>query len=265
MAGLLGSVLAGGVKSVADGKIKDIERQEEFDLQNKLLEARIDKEMRLKEAGYEMEDKRAAAQQEKRAGYLKGEDGKDLTTQEAAQKAIQAGDFEAGEGLLKVTPKKETYTLSEGQKVVDAAGNVIAEGAPKERKIDVNDMLLKAAQGDKEAKAFLAQLDEREIKKAKAGRAPRAATETQSKREDFIEANADNPAYVKNGRLTSAGFDKLNKLNDDLGYQTVTEEPALNLANKPIIGENGQPVMARKVTRKEKIPEKPLKPWERKY
>ena len=51
MAGLLGSMLAGATKSVAQGRIKDIERQEQFDMQKALMDAQIDKQLRLKEAG----------------------------------------------------------------------------------------------------------------------------------------------------------------------------------------------------------------------
>jgi hypothetical protein len=57
--GLLGSMVAGGVKKVADGRVADIEQQEEFNMKNALLDAQIEKELRLKEAGYQMEKQRA--------------------------------------------------------------------------------------------------------------------------------------------------------------------------------------------------------------
>ncbi len=57
--GLLGNVIAGGVKKVADGRVADIEQQEEFNMKQALLDAQIDKELRLKEAGYQMDKQHA--------------------------------------------------------------------------------------------------------------------------------------------------------------------------------------------------------------
>ena len=51
MAGLLGSLIAGGAKGYAQGKIEDAKRQEEFDMKTALMDASVDKTMRLKELG----------------------------------------------------------------------------------------------------------------------------------------------------------------------------------------------------------------------
>lgn len=263
MAGLLGSVLAGGVKSVADGKIKDIERQEEFDLQNKLLEARIDKEMRLKEAGYEMEDKRAAAQQEKRAGYLKGEDGQELSTQEAAQKAIQAGDFEAGEGLLKVTPKTdktfESVKLDDGSVLAfdksTGKGEIIRKGSGTTSFKSIEEAIVNESDPVKRAELI-------SIKKqiTAAGRAPERASDDDLTYADWKKK----PANAGKGRDDYAK-EKSSWNKTDENYQTVTEKPVIGFDGTNKLGKDGKPLMTKSVTRKEKIPEKPLKPWERKY
>jgi hypothetical protein len=233
MAGLLGFMAAGAAKGYSEGKSQEIEQRREFDLKTELLDAQMEKEMRLKEAGFEMDNQRASAEMERNKSYMadvevQGEDGttatRPATTQDGFDRAMKGGDLATAEKFSKAIPKRETFTLSEGQKVVDASGNVIAEGTPKERKIDVNEMILKAAQGDKEAQKFLNTLTSQEVKKAAAGRAPRAETEAATRKRDFIEAYRDNADYVKDGKLTSKGYDKFNKLADSEVMDEVTEK-----------------------------------------
>jgi hypothetical protein len=139
MSGLLGSMIAGGAGKAAEGRVKQIERQEQFNLENALLDARMDKEVRLKQMGYEMDDKRAADQNAKRAEYFNdveetsttpastmqkytdangveqtvksgGEEiktSRPATMADATERAIKSGDLESAEGLLKMTPKSE--------------------------------------------------------------------------------------------------------------------------------------------------------------
>ena len=122
MAGLLGSMLAGATKSVAQGRIKDIERQEQFDMQKALMDAQIDKQLRLKEAGYAMDDARAAKQAETRAGYLEGAE----TIDDAAGAAFKAGDFATAKDIISFKPKEgETKTLKPGEVMVDSRGQVL--------------------------------------------------------------------------------------------------------------------------------------------
>ncbi|PPD48390.1 MAG: hypothetical protein CTY14_02185 [Methylotenera sp.] len=255
MSGLLGFMAAGAAKGYADGRGRELAQEKEFNLKTALLDAQMDKELRLKEAGYAMEDNRKTAEMERNKGYMVGEDGAGLNTQQAATKAMQAGDLETAEKFSKSTPKRETFTLSEGQKVVDADGKLIAEGNPKPEKVDVNDMIFKAAAGDKKAQAFLDKMSAIDIKKAVAGRAPQRETETESRKRDFIDAYSDNAEYVKNGKLTAKGFDKFNKIEND-EYQTVTEAPVIGFDGTTRLDKNGKPLMTTKVTRKEKVPEK---------
>lgn len=55
MAGLLGSMLAGGVKGYADGRANDIRKQEDFNLKMELQNAAMEKELKLKQAGIDMQ------------------------------------------------------------------------------------------------------------------------------------------------------------------------------------------------------------------
>ena len=234
MSGLLGFMAAGAAKGYSEGRGQELEQRREFDLRAALVDAQAEKELLLKEAGYEIDSRRANAEMERNKAYMtdvevQGEDGtattRPATMQDGFDRAIKGGDLATAEKFGKAIPKRETYTLSEGQKVVDANGKVIAEGTPKERKIDVNEMILKAAKGDKEAQAFLSTLTSQEVKKAAAGRAPRAETEAATRKRDFIEAYKDNTEYVKNGKLTDKGFDKLNKIKqDDEAMDEATEK-----------------------------------------
>lgn len=272
MSGLLGFMAAGAAQGYAQGRGRELEQNREFDLRAELINAQADKQLQLKKAGYEMDDKRAADGMTRNKAYMadvevQGEQGqttRPATMQDGFNRAMQDGNLDTAEKFGKAAPKRETYTLSEGQKVVDASGNTIAEGAPKERKIDVNDMILKATQGDEEAKKFLNTLSAQEVKKAIAGRVPPTETETAIRKRDFIDAYSDNQDYVKNGKLTSKGFDKFNKFESD-EYQTVTDKPAIGLYGTNTIGKDGKPLMTTSVTRKEKVPDKAKKPWERNY
>lgn len=254
MAGLLGFMAAGAAKGYAEGRGRELAQEKEFDLKNALLDAKMDKELRLKEAGYKMEDQRAEATMERNKAYMTGEDGAQLSAQEAANKAMEAGDLETAEKLGKSIPKRETFTLSEGQKVVDANGKVIAEGNPKAEKIDINDMIFKAAAGDKDAQAFLDKMSALDIKKAVAGRAPKAPTASEIAKQDFINAYGDNPEYVKNGKLTAKGYDKFNKI-DDKNQVEITDEPLYDPMGRAILDEKGNPKMTRKRKYKEDMPD----------
>lgn len=70
MAGILGAVIAGGVRGYTGQKIRDIERQEEFNMQNALLDARAEKELRMKEAGIKLENEQKQAERDKVSGII---------------------------------------------------------------------------------------------------------------------------------------------------------------------------------------------------
>jgi hypothetical protein len=141
--GLLGSMVAGATKKFADGRVNDIEQREEFDMKVALIEAQAEKEMRLKEAGYELDkrkdaDARAGAaermddafapveetsttpqstmtkytdesgvEHETKVGGETVTKTREATTEEAAQRLARSGDTEAAKGLLSVSTKKE--------------------------------------------------------------------------------------------------------------------------------------------------------------
>jgi hypothetical protein len=255
--GLLNSMIAGGAKSVADGRIKQIEQKEEFDLKTALLDAQIDKEMRLKEAGFKMDDKRAQATMDKRKSYMTGDDGKELSAQEAASKAMKAGDFEAGEGLIKMVPKSSGYKsieLKDGSVFSfdesTGSGKVILKGVGE---VDVPkneiELAYKIAGGDAKKAADI--LVTQKAKVAAAGRAPERASDDDLTFADWKKK----PENKGKGRDDYAKEKSLWGKADE-NVQTVTEEPVLDFQGNTRIGKNGEPMMTRKTTRKEKVPTK---------
>jgi hypothetical protein len=144
-AGLLGSVLAGATKRVSEGRLADIAKREDFDLKMALMDAQVEKEMRLKEAGYEF-DKRKEADQEAsnratmdrafapveetsktpesvmnkyvdengqeqvtKAGGETVTKTREATSQDAAQRLAREGKFEQAKGLLSLGGKERSY------------------------------------------------------------------------------------------------------------------------------------------------------------
>jgi len=191
-----------------------------------------------------------------------------VTGKEAAERAFKAGDFEAGEGLLKASSTKDKsfqqVKLDDGSIFAfdntAGTGKVIFEGGGKQD-VPKNEYELayKATGGDpvKMGEYLVSQ----KARIAAAGRAPKSETETQSRKRDFIAAYGDNPDYVQNGKLTQKGFDKFNKIEGDEDYQTVTEKPITDMNGKPILDkQTGKPVISRSVTRKEKVTPEQSKP-----
>jgi hypothetical protein len=291
MAGLLGSVLAGAAGKVADGRVKQIERQEAFNMENALLDARMDKEVRLKQMGYEMDDARTAKQQEKRAGYFNEvEDttktpesvmnkytdangveqvtkagGESVTTKRAATmedataRAIKAGDLETAEGLLKMSPKKDksfdSIKLDDGSVMAfdksNGTGKIISKGGGT---LDVPkneiDLAWRMADGDPKKAAEI--LVSQKARVSAAGRAPDKLDNDDLSYADWKKKPANKDKGRDDYTKEKSSWGKEN----DLGIQTVTEEPVLNQLNKPIIGKDGKPMMTTKTQRKERVPEK---------
>jgi hypothetical protein len=252
--GLLNSMIAGGAKSVADGRLKQIEQKEEFDLKTALLDAQIDKEMRLKEAGFKMEDERAQATMDKRKSYMTGDDGKELSAQEAASKAMKAGDFEAGEGLIKMAPKTEkTYDsvkLDDGSVMSfdksTGKGEIISEGGKTTTFKSIEEAIVNEADPRKRAQLI-------GIKKeiTAAGRAPERASD-----DDLTYADWKRKPDNKGKGRDDYAKEKSSWGKADENLQTVTEEPVLDFQGNTRIGKNGEPMMTRKTTRKEPVPTK---------
>lgn len=265
MSGLLGFMAAGAAKGYSEGRGQELEKKQDFDLKLALMDAQIEKELLLKEAGYKIDDKRAAAEMDRNKAYMtdvevQGEQGattRPATMQDGFDRAMQAGDFASGEKLAKLSPSKgfKSVELKDGSFMAfdesTGTAKLLKEGSPEARKIDVNSMILEAAKGNKEAQAFLDKMSAIEIKKAVAGRAPRAETEAATRKRDFIEAYKDNTEYVKNGKLTDKGFDKLNKIKqDDEVMDEVTEKTTE-------VDKFGNPIKERSV--KSKVPKQTSK------
>jgi hypothetical protein len=132
MAGLLGSMVAGAAKSVADGRLKDIEQKEKFDYQNALLNAQAEKELMLKKAGIEMEDARDQGKKDKvaaiagsvkdpmegKGGYESEEDASKRNRgllQQRADKLADAGEYDAAKAYYSRADAYDKTELSKAQ------------------------------------------------------------------------------------------------------------------------------------------------------
>ncbi|HYN54417.1 MAG TPA: hypothetical protein VES38_06905 [Methylotenera sp.] len=214
MAGLFGSMLAGAAGKAADGRVKSIERQEEFDMQNALLDAKLDKEVQLKKMGYELDNQQAAIEDKKRAGYFNdveetsrtpesvmqkytdsngieqtvksgGEEVKSsraATIDDAAERALKSGDLKSAEGLLKFSPKKErtfdSIKMDDGSifsfDKSTGTGKVILQGGG-EADVPKNEIDLAWRMAGGDAKKAAEILVSQKAKIASAGRAPAKA------------------------------------------------------------------------------------------
>lgn len=225
MSGLLGSAIAGGVRQVTQGRLNDIDRQEQFNMQNALLQAREDMELRIRESGVQIQEQAAGRERERIKAFSTGENGQSVPLQEAATNAYKAGDIDTAKGLISMTPKSDgkvfdSIKLDDGSVMSfdksTGKGTIIEVGG---KKIDVPkteiDLALKAAGGD--AKKAMELLIQQKSKVAAAGRAPRQPTQFETSRADFIDANRDNPEMVKNGKLTNQGLQEFNRLGKDDG------------------------------------------------
>jgi hypothetical protein len=211
------------------------ERQEQFDLDNALLDARMDKEIQLKKMGFEMDDARTAEQQDKRAKYFTDveetsttpestmqkytdENGVEQTVKsggeavktsrpatmnDAANRAIKAGDLETAEGLLKMTPKTEksfeSVKLDDGSIMSfnksDGTGKIIQKGGGT---LDVPkselELAWKMAGGDPEKAAEI--LVEQKARISAAGRAPDKQSMEEQEYDSYVaqkRANGEKP------------------------------------------------------------------------
>lgn len=288
MSGLIGSMLAGGVKGYADGKVKDIEQKEQFDLKMALMDAQHEKNLLEKKMGFEMEDARIAKQEQERAKLFEpveestttpesimqkytDENGveqvvksggetvtksRPATANDAAERAFKVGKFAEGEGLLKLSQKEnkgfESIKLDDGSIVKfdknTGTASIAFEGS--------GDVAL--PKNESEILWRAAQGDETAIKAAqmiveqkKAGRAPTKASD-----EDLTYADwKKKPENKGKGR---DDFYKWKKQEDGANMQSVTEEPLYDIDGQPVLNADGTQKMKSRVTRKEPIPDKPV-------
>lgn len=255
MAGLLGSALAGAVKGYASNRVNEIDAQNKYDLRQKLLEAEYQKNLMLKKAGIQMQEDADQRQRDKRADYFSDvqettttpestmagytdDQGNQVTTKaggetitktrqagfgDAAERAFRAGDFEAGEGLLKVAGKKEktfdSIKLDDGSifsfDKSTGTGSIILKGGDKVN-VPKNEIELAYQMADGDPNKAAEILVNQKSKIAAAGRAP-------SKPSDDDEAYADWRKKSENkgkGRddfaREKAGWGKSDKPNSDM-------------------------------------------------
>jgi len=211
MAGLLGSMVAGAAKGVAENRLSQAERQQQFDMKRALLDAELDMRMRMKQMDAEFDDKRAAKIAEARAGdwapieeetttpssvmqRYTDESGqevevksggdtfkskRDVTVEEAAERALRRGDPEYAKGLLEYAGKKgdtkSVYNVGDGTLVAyDKKANkaeIVYENG-KKSKVPSNEIELALAATDGDPQRAMELLVKHKARVAAAGRAP---------------------------------------------------------------------------------------------
>lgn len=247
MSGLLGFMAAGAAQGFAEGRSKEIAAQRDFDLKSALLEAQTEKQMLLQERGIKMQEDSDQRKRDKvtgllstvqdpmagKGGYETPEASEKRTVEMARQKANvlrESGYIEEAKSFDSVVDQYNKGELSKikFENEITKINNALQLG--KER--NANAIEISKANNATQ----LARIEGAQNKK----------TDTQSKRELFMEAYADNKEYVKNGKLTAKGYEKLNQAKgDDSGMQEVTEKTSTD--------ELGNPVTEKSVKRKEPI------------
>ena len=255
MSGLLGFMAAGAAKGFAEGRTNEIKQQQEFDLKRALLDAQTEKEMMMQERGIKLKEDAEQRYRDKVTGVVNSvEDqtaGKggyedeetkqkrevDLNIQRA-NKLRESGYFDEAKSYDSIVDqynKGEISRIKMQNELEKINKNFEVQ---KER----NENLMKIADAKNET-----QLAKIEAAKAKGGN---SKTEAQTKREAFMEAFGDNPEYVKNGKLTAKGYDKLNKIDEKEAFDEVTEKTVET-------DKYGNPIKERSV--KSKVPKSDMK------
>ena len=220
MSGLLGSMIAGGVKQVSQGRLDQLDRQDQFNMQNALLKAREDMDPRLKEAGINMQEAAAGRERDRVKGFFQpGEDDSPVSISQAAENAARSGDVDTAKGLINSQPATnksfDSIKLDDGSVMSfdksTGKGEIILPGG---KKVDVpkSEIELAYQAAGNDPKKALEILVSQKKQVASAGRAPAQPTQFQMSRDDFIHANRDNPELVQNGRLTNKGLQEFNQL-----------------------------------------------------
>lgn len=132
MSGLLGSMIAGAAGTAAKGRVREIEQQEKFNMEQALLDARIEKDLQLKRMGFEMEDARTQKEKDRitsiassvedpmasKGGYESEEDAakrnRDLL-QQKADKLAEAGELDAAKTYYARADAYDKSALSKAQ------------------------------------------------------------------------------------------------------------------------------------------------------
>lgn len=270
MPGLIGNLLAGGAKGAANARMGELAREQEFDMRKALLDASFERDVLLKKMGYEIENERENQKAQKRAEYFSdveeaGEGGettkRSATLQDATERAFKSGDFESGEGLLKLAPKKDAPKGYESIKLDD--GSVLSfnkdsgkaelafEGVEGSVALPKNEteIIWRAANGDKTAIKAASMIVEQKRKVASAGRAPTKETDGEMAFRDWKKKPENQGKGYDDFLKEKSSWGK----TDGLDVQTVTEKPVLDPMGRTVMGKDGKPVMTKSTTKKEKI------------
>lgn len=214
MSGLLGVMAAGAAKGFAEGRTNEIKQQQEFNLKRALLDAQTEKEMLMQERGIKLKEDAEQRYRDKVTGVVNsvedptaGKGG--YEDEETKQKR------EVDLNIQRANKLRESGYFDEA-KSYDSIVDQYNKGEISRIKMQ-NEL-------EKINKNFEVQKERNEnIMKVAEAKSGNSKTEAQTKRESFIEAYGDNPEYVKNKKLTSKGFDKLNKIEEKEAFDEVSD------------------------------------------
>lgn len=255
MSGLLGFMAAGAAQGFAKGRTNEIQQQQEFNLKQALLDAQTEKEMLMQERGIKLKEDAEQRYRDKVTGVVnsvedptagKGGYESEETKQkrdvdlniQRANKLRESGYFDEAKSYDSIVDQYNKGEISKikMQNEIDKINNKFEN--------DKASLENKREQIRLQGEAIVAKA---EAAKAKGGS---SKTEAQTKREAFMEAFGDNPEYVKNGKLTAKGYDKLNKIDEKEAFDEVTEKTTET-------DKFGNPVKERSV--KSKVPKTDVK------
>jgi len=283
MSGLLASMVAGGVKNVADTRLKDIEQREEFDMRKALMDADVEKNLRLKELGFQMDQQHATQERERVGGLLQagrdklkpqeGEPGgydpnapkqyEDMTEQEKllhdAKTLKDSGDLDGYDKMIarakNIAPENKGY---ESVKLDDGSvfsfnkntgeGKIALEGSGM-TDVPKSDLELAWRMADGDPKRAAEILVEQKARVAKAGRAP-------EKQSDNDQAFAD---WKKKPENKNKGRDDFERERATWGKDNESESTTEKF------DADGELLETSKTTKGKPKPKEasPKKPWER--
>ena len=267
MAGLLGAVVAGAAGGYAKSRIDGINQQQEFDLKMALADAELEKQMQLKKQGYEMDDQREQAKKDKvasiansvtdplegKGGYESDEDKSKRDRgllQQKADKLADAGEYDAAKVYYARGDAQDKSEMTKAQLELKEQQILATIENQKERNRIQEEL------GDAKNATQLAKLEAAVAKSNQGG--SNKKTDAEGEYDSYVTQMKEQrkkpmARYQFNNWMDGkkAGF------KNDRGIPTVSDEPALDLAGRPMF-KDGTPVTTRKVTRKEKVPEKPV-------
>lgn len=237
MSGLLGYIRA-GVAGGAGAAKEAYQLNQQFDLRKALMDAEYDKRLQFERTlGKEEADRIQAARQAERDAakqvYDRVQPDQRGGYQTDEMKAAEEADLDkrrldefAKEGLLGTDLAKWTGAKMSGRSEAALANRKLeqkdAEIAIKDKIAQIREAYTQGVMNIKEAQLQLATLKAQAKEGSGGGAGSGKISDFQITRQDYIEANKDNPKLVKDGKLTRDGLQELKSLNL---YDTITTEP----------------------------------------